>query len=184
MLMNHNILALDVAGNPNDWLSFEEAVLKYSKDQIAWSVGEIKLLVRGGYRKDGQRTVVEMPSIIALRDARFIDRVPVVTKDALLRRDRMTCAYCGQQFRKSELEAEHVMPDSRGGPYSWMNLVTACRACNAKKGNKTPDEAGMQLLYVPYIPNVWEDFILKGRNVLADQMEYLLAGVPSHSRLL
>ena len=48
-----------------------------------------------------------------------------------------------------------------------------------------PDEAKMPLLYVPYVPNRHEEFIVTAsRHVLADQMEFLLAGLPRHSRIL
>lgn len=64
-----------------------------------------------------------------------------------------------------------------------MNCITACRACNGRKGNRTPEEAGMSLLYLPYVPSLHEDMILRGRRILADQMEFLLASVPKSSRL-
>ena len=51
------------------------------------------------------------------------------------------------------------------------------------KANRSPERAGMPLLYVPYVPNRHEHFILRNRRILADQMEYLLAGVPKTSRL-
>ena len=62
-------------------------------------------------------------------------------------------------------------------------MVTACRSCNQRKGNRTPEQAGMPLLYLPYRPNRWEGMILRNRRILADQMEFLLAGVPTTSRL-
>jgi len=64
-----------------------------------------------------------------------------------------------------------------------MNVVTACRACNQRKGNRTPEEAHMHLLYAPYVPNRAEFLILANRRILADQMEFLLASVPRSSRL-
>jgi hypothetical protein len=63
-------------------------------------------------------------------------------------------------------------------------MVTACKDCNAYKGSRTPEEAGMPLYYLPYAPNLYEARILDGRNILADQMEFLLAGVPQGSRVL
>ena len=78
---------------------------------------------------------------------------------------------------------EHIIPLSRGGRQSWMNLVTACRSCNTRKGSRTPQQAGMPLLYVPYVPNRHEHFILRNRRILADQMEFLMAHLPKSSRL-
>lgn len=75
------------------------------------------------------------------------------------------------------------MPRARGGKDVWTNVVTACRICNMRKACRTPDEARMPLLYVPYAPCRFEHFILTGRRILADQMEYLAARLPRHSRL-
>jgi hypothetical protein len=76
-----------------------------------------------------------------------------------------------------------VVPTSRGGADTWLNCVTACRSCNGRKGNRLPEEARMSLLYLPYVPSLHEDMILRGRRILADQMEFLLASVPRSSRL-
>jgi 5-methylcytosine-specific restriction endonuclease McrA len=65
-----------------------------------------------------------------------------------------------------------------------MNVVTACRGCNVRKANRTPEEAKMPLIYAPYVPNRFEGFILRNRRILTDQMQFLLASVPRHSRLL
>jgi 5-methylcytosine-specific restriction endonuclease McrA len=64
-----------------------------------------------------------------------------------------------------------------------MNVVTACRSCNHHKGNRLPEEANLDLLYTPYIPSLWEDFILRNRRILTDQMEFLMAHLPRGSRL-
>lgn len=66
----------------------------------------------------------------------------------MLRRDRHTCAYCGRWGNT----IDHVVPESRGGPTSWLNCITACEACNFKKGNRTPQEARMKLRFHPYVP--------------------------------
>ena len=101
----------------------------------------------------------------------------------LFARDRQVCAYCLGHFHLDDLTREHIVPTSRGGDDSWMNCITACRACNGHKGNRLPEEARMSLHYLPYVPSLHEDMILRGRRILADQMEFLLASVPRHSRL-
>ena len=75
------------------------------------------------------------------------------------------------------------VPVSRGGHDTWMNCITACRSCNGQKANRLPEEARMTLYYLPYVPSLHEDMILRGRRILSDQMEFLLASVPRHSRL-
>ena len=71
----------------------------------------------------------------------------------------------------------------QGGTDSWTNVVTACRRCNNHKANMTPEQVGMQLLAIPFTPNYAEYIYLKGRLVMADQMEYLLAHFPRSSPL-
>ena len=108
---------------------------------------------------------------------------PSLNNAKLFARDRQMCAYCGGVFPTDELTREHMLPTSRGGADTWMNCITACRSCNGRKGNRTPDELNWSLYYLPYVPSLHEDMILRGRRILADQMDFLLASVPPHSRL-
>ena len=71
--------------------------------------------------------------------------------------------YCAQQFRTSDLTRDHITPISRGGGDVWTNVVTACRRCNNYKGGRTPEQAGMQLVAVPFTPTYAEYIYLKGR---------------------
>jgi 5-methylcytosine-specific restriction endonuclease McrA len=64
-------------------------------------------------------------------------------------RDRYTCQYCGANGSAANLTLDHVIPRSRGGGSSWENLTTCCHPCNNKKGNRTPEEAGMKLARAP-----------------------------------
>lgn len=80
---------------------------------------------------------------------RWVHRgVPACTKANVHARDRH-CAYCGG---KAET-VDHVLPRSRGGDSSWLNLVAACGRCNRRKANRTPDEAGMPLRVIPFVPS-------------------------------
>ncbi|MBU0490949.1 MAG: HNH endonuclease [Chloroflexi bacterium] len=84
---------------------------------------------------------------------------PRLSRREVFRRDNYVCQYCGQPGRS--LTLDHVIPRHRGGVHSWDNLVTACRACNRRKGGRTPEEAGMQLLHAPYRPpaNPYQIFV-------------------------
>jgi 5-methylcytosine-specific restriction endonuclease McrA len=108
---------------------------------------------------------------------------PGLTNGKLFIRDRNVCAYCGNRFCEQELTREHIIPFAQNGIDTWMNVVTACRGCNHRKSSRTPEQANMPLLYAPYVPSLWEDFILRNRRILADQMEFLMAHVPKTSRL-
>ena len=71
---------------------------------------------------------------------------------------------------------------SKGGADVWENVVTACFHCNSRKSNRTPQQAGMPLLAVPYRPSWIEHLILSNRNILADQMQFLQAQMPKKPR--
>lgn len=76
----------------------------------------------------------------------------------LLIRDNYTCQYCGKQLAYNQLTYDHIIPKSRFYynkklATDWHNIVTACRPCNHRKGNRTPKEAGMNLITIPTEPN-------------------------------
>jgi hypothetical protein len=183
-----SILKLDAGGIPQCWVNAEEATKHYADNSVLWTLGDPIMKMRGGIsRASGLQSIIELHSIIAIKGSAKInlfDVVPVITKHKLFKRDRGLCAYCGDTIHENYAEAEHIIPNSRGGKYSWMNLVISCRPCNQRKGNRTPEQAGMGLLYTPYLPSLYEDMILKGRNILADQMDFLAANLPKNSRLL
>lgn len=98
------------------------------------------------------RQVFPVPSVIRLR--RFVrgpfrQRVAFNRKN-VFRRDDHTCQYC--TTRTHDLTLDHVMPRSRGGPTSWENVVACCKRCNARKRDRTPEEANMTLRRKPYAP--------------------------------
>lgn len=182
------ILALDIAGNPFRWVDAERAVYYLTANKVAWKLGGDAMIFHGGVRRSGERSVLRVPAIIALAKSEAMVRhaqpIPLSHENALLfRRDRNLCAYCGERLDRRELTRDHIFPRARGGRDVWTNVVTACRACNTRKACRTPEEARMPLLYVPYEPCRAEHFLLTGRRILADQMEYLAARLPRHSRL-
>jgi len=84
---------------------------------------------------------------------------------------------------RSELSRDHITPTSQNGQDVWTNVITACRRCNNFKAGRTPEQAGMQLLAVPFSPTHAEYVYLRGRRVMADQMEFLKAHFPRTSPL-
>jgi 5-methylcytosine-specific restriction endonuclease McrA len=182
------VLALDISGTPRQWISYDDAISYHATNSVAWSMGEIVAKYRGGIQNDGTMSYIETPSIIAVKGHGFNPHKHAnvaLSNKTLFGRDRYVCAYCGGHFPNfHNLSRDHIVPKSRGGENIWTNVVTACKDCNSKKGSKTLKEAGLELLYVPYAPNHYENMILQNRTILADQMDYLLAGVPKHSRIL
>ena len=181
------VLQLDVSGRPQAWMTVKEAAILYASDSVAWTLGQTFHVMRGGVqRATGLPSRIELHPIIAVRGAmpsRAWRTSPALANPKLFARDRHVCAYCGHRFGFAELTREHIIPVSRGGADSWMNCITACRGCNGRKGSRLPEEARMSLLYLPYTPSLHEDMILRGRRIVADQMEFLLASVPRTSRL-
>lgn len=179
------ILTLDAYGVPTYWAGIDNYAKNFTLGKVLWTLGEPQAVLRGSLDKNGVQQVLEIPSIVAMKGhsgkGYSINRNP--TREQLAQRDRNVCAYCGNKFHTKDLRKEHIHPHARGGPNTWMNLVIACERCNNRKGCRTPEEAKMPLLYLPYIPSPHEVMILRNRNILADQMDFLMNGVPKKSRM-
>lgn len=99
----------------------------------------------------GVGTSYALPSVIRLRQAIRRPRPRVrLTRKEVFARDGQRCQYCGGHG--VEMTLDHVLPRHRGGTHDWENLVAACRACNHRKGGRTPGEAHMRLLREPRRP--------------------------------
>jgi|UniRef100_A0A7C4KKS2 5-methylcytosine-specific restriction endonuclease McrA len=104
-----------------------------------------------------------IPSVIRLQKMIHRPRPRLkLTRREVFRRDNFTCQYCGK--RTPELTIDHVIPRHLGGQHNWMNVVTACPACNHRKGGRTPEEAGMKLLHPPTEPPASAQYIF-GRHL-------------------
>ncbi|MDO5504668.1 MAG: HNH endonuclease [Pseudoxanthomonas suwonensis] len=176
------LLSLDAHGRVLDWMSWQEAACLYARDAVAWTLGEPCVHVRGGInRLSGERSMLHLHPIIAARGhprPNALPPTPSLSNPALFARDQHLCLYCGRQFPRQHLTRDHVVPQSRGGRDIWENVVAACFHCNSRKGGRTPQQAGMPLLAVPYRPSWVEHLIMSNRNILADQMAFLKAQLP------
>jgi 5-methylcytosine-specific restriction endonuclease McrA len=129
-------VALDEHGEAHDFLRWRTLPVRPHDDVVP---------VVGG--------VLRVPRIVHLSTYDRAPRVTVrLTRQNLMLRDAHQCQYCGQKLPTRELNVDHVIPRSRGGPDSWENLVVSCRLCNLRKGSKTPDEANMRLARRPTRP--------------------------------
>ena len=188
--ISQQVLRTDVAGMPLEWIDYREAARLYHADQVAYDCGTRLYTVFGGQSAiTGQRSKLEINSIIATHGtshslSRNRDKyVPPLNNRTLFKRDANICLYCAMRFPTRDLTRDHITPVSRGGRDAWTNVATACRRCNNYKGGRTPEQAAMQLIAVPFTPTYAEYIYLKGRRVLADQMQYLLAHIPRTSPL-
>jgi 5-methylcytosine-specific restriction endonuclease McrA len=103
-----------------------------------------------------------VPAVIRL--IKFIRQVyrrevPFSRRNVLIR-DGYRCQYCGTEFASSDLTIDHIIPTSRNGGNDWLNVVASCRPCNMRKGDRTPREAGMRLVRLPFKPTIGEFFKL------------------------
>ena len=168
----NNVLVLNATYEPLNVVSVRRAVVLLLKEKA-------ELIESAEARLRAERIEVPVPLVIRL--VTYV-RVPrrfnlPVSRRTVLSRDNYTCQYCGVQPGKSELTIDHVLPRSRGGGDSWENVVAACGPCNRRKGNRTPDEAGMPLRREPYRPryialalfghvdehDVWEKYLAYGQ---------------------
>lgn len=190
LTLDHQILRTDVSGMPLEWIGYQEAVRLHYLGQVVYTCGRLLYRIRGGFNaRTGARSVVELNSIIATDGSYQAslkgrpDYTPPLNNKALFRRDDHICLYCGGRFPEGKLSRDHVTPVSRGGLDIWNNVVSACKPCNNLKGSLRPEEAGLQLLAVPFVPTHAEYVYLQGRRILVDQMEFLRAHFPRRSPL-
>ena len=120
------------------------------------------------------RKKIKIPEVIVLKT---YSHVPIrrlrLTKRNLMIRDKYVCQYTGKPLKPSELDIDHVLPQSKGGKNSWDNMVVTSIELNRKKDNKTTEEAGLKLIRKPtepkskaffldprmIIPKSWKNFI-------------------------
>lgn len=118
---------------------------------------------------DTPRRRVLVPRVIVLTE---FDRLPrrevKFSRRNVYLRDQGLCGYCGRHGRPEDMTLDHVQPVSRGGKSTWDNILLACRECNARKDNRTPEEAGMKMLRKPSRPT-WMSFMILSARVVAHE---------------
>jgi 5-methylcytosine-specific restriction endonuclease McrA len=163
--MNNRVLVLNNDSSPLMVCSVERAfILVYlNKSEMVKSAN--------GYKLHSITQSFPMPSVIRLN--RYVNapyKGVNLTRQNIFKRDNFECQYCGT---KRDLTIDHVIPRAKGGKDSWTNLITACKRCNAKKGDYTPEEANMPLKHKPVKPsyaiflkdyanghaNEWEEYL-------------------------
>tara|TARA_B100000929_G_scaffold290599_1_gene284951 strand:+ start:89056 stop:89604 length:549 start_codon:yes stop_codon:yes gene_type:complete len=169
------VLKLDKAGTPEKWISREDAAVAYAKDQVLWELGNSEAMFGGMNRNLGIQSHIDIAPIIACDSlSKLRDKTTFrLSNAALFKRDNFQCMYCGRHFNRGNLTRDHITPRVQGGPDIWENVITACVRCNTHKGGRTPEEANMELLAIPFAPNLFEFMYLKSHKILADQMEFL-----------
>lgn len=185
--LNQQILRTDVSGMPLEWVAYQDAVRLYFNDQIAYTCGSNIMTIRGGINAiTNLRSKVDVNSIIATYGNNKIlseQYAPPLNNTTLFRRDDHLCLYCGNKFKTEDLSRDHVTPLFQGGRDLWVNVVSACKRCNNAKAGRTPEQANMKLLAIPFVPTHAEYIFLQGKVILFDQMEFLKQHFPRSSPL-
>lgn len=150
------------------------ATISWQRAICLLTLGKVEVVEEYDCSVRSVSVVFKMPAVVRLVRAfrRHKKRVKF-SKQNVFARDRWKCQYCGSKPSISELTYDHVLPRSRGGRTSWENIVTACRDCNARKADRTPEEAGMKprkrperpdwvpvfsINVVQHIPETWKGY--------------------------
>lgn len=188
--LQQQVLRTDVAGMPLEWIGYQDASRLIALDQVSYALGRIVYRIHGGINAiTGMQSIIDVNAIVASHGrhphAHLFSSgyTPPLSNQALFRRDQSLCLYCGDQFPSALLSRDHVNPLSQGGQDKWGNVVTACKRCNNYKAGRTPEQAGMELIAIPFTPTHAEYVYLQGRKILADQMQFLIAHFPRNSQL-
>ncbi|MFN8534608.1 MAG: HNH endonuclease [Dehalococcoidia bacterium] len=143
--MNSVVLVLNQNYEPLNVTSARRAIVLLDR-------GKAEVLEHGRGLLRSTTQVRPLPSVIRLIYLIRRPRPQVrLSRREVFLRDGFTCQYCGLKSR--DLTLDHVVPRQRGGKHIWENLVSACKGCNHRKGNRTPDEARMDLRRLPRRPS-------------------------------
>lgn len=132
---------------PHKIIGWQQAVTLVCLDKV-------EVLVSYSEEIRSPSTAIQLPAVVRLqRQTPAVKRRIRFSRNNVYARDGFCCCYCGRRFPVSQLTYDHVIPRAQGGRTVWDNIVTACRRCNAVKGNRTPEQAGMALTRVPVRPS-------------------------------
>ena len=144
--LNRRVLVLNQSYEPIMVIGAKRAVILILSEKVD-ALENYRELIHSAY------LTLPLPSVIKLKHYARIRRKDIVlSRKNILKRDNHTCQYCG--IRSVPMTIDHIIPRQGGGEDSWYNLVAACVKCNVSKGNRTPNEANMQLKIKPRKPTL------------------------------
>jgi 5-methylcytosine-specific restriction endonuclease McrA len=137
----------------NAWM-LPQRILPWQEAITLWYLGKVDVLEAYGESVASPSISVPMPAVVRLRrHVASVRRGVKFSRANVFARDGFACQYCGFKKSRSELSFDHVVPRVVGVRTTWENIVTACRPCNHKKRNRTPEQASMKLLRKPVRPH-------------------------------
>lgn len=150
----HRTLVLSQGFEPVKIVSWQRAI-------TLLFLGKVEVLEEYDRGIKTTSVVIKIPAVVRLLNAFRRHKKPVrFSRVNIYGRDKYTCQYCGKKKSINELTYDHILPRAQGGKTNWLNIATACMPCNAKKGNRTPAQAGMKLLRPPFQPEATPTLVL------------------------
>ena len=148
MSLNNNAktLKLDISYRPIEIVDAIEAL-------VLCLIGKAQAIENYASEIKSVNKSFKLPAVIVLnRFVKFQFKIVSVHRRQIIARDNNQCQYCAKVFLSDKLTLDHIVPKSKGGKNTWDNLVAACKKCNQKKGNRTPEQANMKLICKPVKP--------------------------------
>ena len=169
--MSKQVLVLNASYEPLSLVSVRRAVVLLLREK-AELIEATQVMLRSTNHR------IPIPLVIRLvKYVRLPHRRVPATRAAIMLRDGFTCQYCGATPGRNLLTLDHIVPRSRGGNHGWLNLVTACKRCNQKKGPHLPEEVEMTLMRRPFEPS-YVALVLLSNPVAASHWETMM-GIPA-----
>lgn len=151
--MSARVLVLNADYSLLDVVPWEKAMSMWVRDKVSIVAEYTGRAIRSASAS------FTFPAVVVLKRFAKAGRRVKLNRRNLAARDAYTCMYCGLQPRKpsgapdmSQLTLDHVKPRAQGGLTTWNNLLLACAPCNAKKADRTPEEAKMKPIQRPRRP--------------------------------
>ena len=143
MALNDRVLLLNQTYEPLGTVGVARAIIMTFKNTVFVEEWDGERVLRSAHDEFPLPSVIRRRVYINVRRRR---EQSGMKRMRIYIRDKFRCQYCGDKKTAAELTLDHILPRSRGGDNSPVNIVTACVLCNGRKGSRTPDEARMPLL--------------------------------------
>lgn len=129
-------------------------IISWQKAILLWFHDKVEVIEHHEVSVRSVSKSFRLPSVIRLKKYVRGHRLAMIrfSRENVYRRDNYACQYCHKPFSARELTLDHVLPVSRGGRKNWHNVVAACKTCNQRKANRTPEQANMPLKTLPGVP--------------------------------
>lgn len=153
--------------------------MNWRKAMILWFQDKVEILEFHTATVSSPQKTFRLPAVMRLKQyiRPYLSLSVRLSRQNIFLRDGHTCQYCRQKFSEKKLTIDHVIPLSKGGRHEWTNVVTACSACNNKKGDKSPEKANLTLWSKPekprWLPN--RDWELEDNLLPLSWRPYLIA---------